>query len=126
MTLTLTNSLGQSASATDTITVATDTPIANFEFQSTNNPDRPSEFQFNGGLSTNVHGDTQGLVYNWNFDGIVQRNTFAPVTYIFPNAGPATVTLFVTQNFNGKVLQSETVSQTVDVSGTISSDFDVY
>ena len=126
VTLELENSLGQKISETKQVAVIGDTPVASFNFQSTNNQQRPSEFRFDASNSMNVLGTRDGLNYEWNFDGVLRPSSTPSITYAFVEPGPKTVTLTVKQNFNSKTLVSETVSQNLDVPSTLSVDFDVY
>ncbi len=126
VTLTVTNSLGQTATKTIPISIVGDKPVANFEGASTRDNNRAGEFRFDASDSLNLEGGYDGLTYNWTLDGNSRRTNSPQITYLFTKPGPVEVELFVSQVFKGEELRSETVSQTFEVPSTLDVDFDVY
>jgi len=125
VTLTIQNAIGSSDSISKNITVLNDEPVAQFLFQSENNTASPSEFRFDASSSQNVEGGSDGLVYEWSFDGFIIQKTTPITTYRFTSEGDKTVTLKVYQQINGQKITSEAITKIVDVQTTLSPNFNI-
>lgn len=123
ITLTVANNLGVSAQSTQTITVSSDTPIADFTFESTNNTNKPGEFRLNATSSQNIAGLPTGLQYEWTIDGQTLSKTTPILIHEFQNSGSNDVTLKVIQVIRGQRLESETITKTIPVFSTLGVDF---
>ena len=125
VTLTVGNVLGLTDSVTKRIRVIGGAPVASFNVQSAQNAQAPAQFTFNAGESVNRTGDNNGLTYFWNFDGDFLESRTPSVNYEFTSVGDKTVELVVVERIQGNPLNSETVTQTVNVETIIPVDFTI-
>ena len=119
------NVLGLTDSVTKRIRVIGGAPVASFNVQSAQNAQAPAQFTFNAGESVNRTGDNNGLTYFWNFDGDFLESRTPSVNYEFTSVGDKTVELVVVERIQGNPLNSETVTQTVNVETIIPVDFTI-
>lgn len=125
ITLLVENALGTTDEITKTITILNDKPVAKFSYQSSGSAQNPLEFEFNGQSSQNIRGDSQGLMYEWSFDGDIKQTSSPTLAYRFSSEGNKTVTLEVSQQVNGRKLASEISTQTIDAQITLSPNFNI-
>ena len=122
--LKVTSNIGITSEASQMVTVRKDEPIADFNFQSTNNLQKPAEYVFDATKSLNIAGQNTGLQYQWNLDGIDQITTASSLTYTFQSGGDKIVKLTVKDTSTGKIISSEEKTITVTGVKTFAVTFD--
>lgn len=107
VTVTATDSIGQTSTASQTITIIAPPPQASFTYYNNGN----ASITFDASAST-ADPSTSIQSYNWSFgDGGTQVTSYSQYTYTYSNYGQYTVTLVVT-DANGQNSQpfTETIS----------------
>jgi hypothetical protein len=125
ITLKVENNVGGIGETTQSIQIIDTQPRADFRFQSTNQSQKPAEFQFNASQSTNIQGQNIGLTYVWNFDGTEKITTTPSTNFDFETTGTFSASLTVKQNINGQELVSEPLTQEVSVDFALPADFQI-
>lgn len=125
VSLIIESTLGMTAETTENISILGSKPTAEFTFASTNNSNKPSEYNFNASNSHNIEGDNSQLTYQWTIEGTQKTELSPTLTYEFLSTGTKTVELEVIQNYNGQNLISEKFSDTVEVKAITPLDFNV-
>ena len=119
ITLKIKNSLGNESTYSDSIEVIGNQPTAAFSASSANDNLRPALFIFDASASTDVFGNSSGLTYQWNFDGVSETTTASTISHEFSTTGDKTISLTVSQELDGQTLSSVSAADSITVESTL-------
>ena len=119
ITLTVFDSQNSQSTYSDSIEVIGNQPTATFETSSANDNLRPALFIFDASASTDVFGNSSGLTYQWNFDGVSETTTASTISHEFSTTGDKTISLTVSQELDGQTLSSVSAADSITVESTL-------
>jgi cysteine-rich repeat protein len=126
ITLTVTNNMGMAVSDTQDVSVHAATPTAGaISCESVGGNLNPAKYECTASGSTNIFGGSTGLTYMWDFSGETKTTSTPTVTHTFDSPASQTITLTVSQTFQGKKLSSPKKEETLSKVKTLGVDFKI-